>query len=46
MNTIPINFENSKPFYPHTVILNLTDKINLKRSGTYIILSYRSIYHT
>ena len=46
MNTMPINFEDGKTFYPLTVMLNLTDKINLKRNDTYVILSYQGIYHT
>ena len=27
-----MNFKNSKTFYPHRLLLNLTDKINLTRS--------------
>ena len=32
MDTIFMNSENSKTFDPHRLLLNLTDKINLKRS--------------
>ena len=32
MNTIFMNSENSKTFDPHRLLLNLADKINLKRS--------------
>ena len=45
MDTIVINSENSKTSDSHR-ILNLTDKINFKRSDKYVDLSNRSIYHT
>ena len=41
-----INSENSKTFDPHRLLINLTDKINLKRSDKYIALAYLSIYCT
>ena len=49
MNTIFMNSKNSKTFDPHKLLLNLTDKINLKRSDKYIDLSNLSnlsIYYT
>ena len=33
MNTIFMNSENSKTSDPHRLLLNLSDKINLKRSN-------------
>ena len=35
MNTIFVNSENSKTSDPHRILLNLTEKINLKRSSIY-----------
>ena len=46
MDTIFINSENSKITDPHRVLLNLTDKINVKRSDKYVALSNLSIYYT
>ena len=46
MNTTSVNFKNSKPYDPHTLLLNLTDKIVLKRKDKYIALSILSIYYT
>ena len=43
MDIIYINSENSKTFDPYTLLLNLSDEINLRRSS---ILSYISIYYT
>ena len=37
-------FMNSKN--PHRLLLNLTDKINLKRSDYYVPLSNLTIYYT
>ena len=45
MNTIFINSENSKTFDPHRLLLNLTDKIDL-RTDNFIVLSNLSIYYT
>ena len=39
MGTIFINSENSKTSDPHRLLLNLTDKINLKRSDKHVALS-------
>ena len=41
-----MNCENSKTSNPHVLLLNLTDKINLKRSEKYVALSNLSIYYT
>ena len=47
MNSIKLkNSENSKTADTHRLLLNLTDKINLKRSDKYIALSNPSIYYT
>ena len=37
MDTIFINSENSKISDPHRLFLNLSDKINLKRSEKYVL---------
>ena len=39
-----MNSENSKTCDSHRLLLNLTDKINLKRSDKYAALSNLSIY--
>ena len=39
MDTIFMNFENSKTSDPHRLLLNLSDKINLRRSNKYATLS-------
>ena len=41
-----MNSKNSKTSDPHRLLLNLTDKINLKRSDKYVALSNLSIYYT
>ena len=41
-----MNSENSKTSDPHRLLLNLSDKINLKRSHKYVALSNLSIYYT
>ena len=46
MNTVFMNSENRKTSDPHRLLLNLSDKINLKRSDKYIDLSNLSIYYT
>ena len=43
MDTIFMNSENSKTFDPHRLLLNLTDKINLKRSD---ISCFNKSYYT
>ena len=39
MVTIFINSGNSKTSNPHRLLLNFSDKINLKRSDKYVLLS-------
>ena len=46
MDTIFMNSENSKTSDPHRLLVNLSDKINLKRSDKYVALSNLSIYST
>ena len=46
MDIIFLNSENSKTSDPHRLLLNLLDKINLKRSDQYVALSNLSIYYT
>ena len=41
-----MNSKNSGTSDPHKLLLNLTDKINLKRSDKYVFLSNLSIYYT
>ena len=38
MDAIFMNSENSKTFDPHGLLLNLTDKIDIKRSDKYVAL--------
>ena len=45
MNNIFMNSENSKTSEPHRLLLNLTDKIDLRRKDKYIALSNLSIYY-
>ena len=44
MDTIFMNFKNSETSDPHRILLNLSGKINLKRSDKYVTLSNLSIY--
>ena len=46
MDTIFMNSENSKTSDPPTLLLNLSDKINLKIRDKYVALSNLSIYYT
>ena len=46
MNTIFMNYKNSKTPDPHRLLLNLADKIDLRRKDKYITLSNLSIYYT
>ena len=46
MNAIFMNFKNSKTSDPHRLLLDLTDKTNLRRKDKYIALSNLSIYYT
>ena len=45
MDTIFMNFENSRTCDLHGLLLHLLDKINLKRSNKYITSSNLSIYY-
>ena len=46
MGSIFMNSENNKTSDSHKLLLNLSDKINLKRSDKYVALSNLSIYYT
>ena len=46
MDTIFMNSKNGKACNPHRLLLNLSNKINLKRSNKYIALSNLSMYYT
>ena len=46
MDTVITNSENSETSDPHRLLLNLSDKINLKGSDKYFVLSNLSIYYT
>ena len=46
MDTIFINSKNSKTSNPYVLILNLTDKIDLRRGEKSVVLSNLSIYYT
>ena len=41
-----MNSKNSRTSDPHRLLLNLTYKINLKRSNKYVALSNLNIYYT
>ena len=46
MGAILMNSENNTITYPHRLLLNLADKINLKRSGKYVSSSNLIIWYT
>ena len=46
MNTIFMNSQNSQTSDPNRQLLNLRDKIGLRRKDKYIALSSLSIYYT
>ena len=46
MDTIFMNSENSKTSKPHVLVLNLTDKIDLRRGKKSIAFSNITIYYT
>ena len=46
MNTIFMNSQNSQTSDPNRQLLNLTDKIGLRRKDKYVALSSLSIYYT
>ena len=43
MNTVSMNSKNSKTSDLQSLLLNLSDKVNLKRSDRYVVLSNLSI---
>ena len=45
MNTVFMNSENSKTSDPHRLLLNIRDKVDLKREDKYITWSNLSIYY-
>ena len=45
MDTIFMNSENIKTSEPYRLLLNLADKINLKRSDKYVALSNLSMFY-
>ena len=45
MNTIFVNSKNNKTSDFYRLLLNLSDKINLKRSDKYVTLSNLCIYY-
>ena len=46
MDTVFMNLKNSKTSEPYVLVLNLTDKLDLRRSDRYVTLSNLSIYCT
>ena len=46
MDTIFMNLKNSGTSDPHRLLLNLTNKINLKRSDKCVALSTLCTYYT
>ena len=46
MNTIFMNSEKSKTSKPHVLILNVTDKVDLRRGAKSVALSNLSTYYT
>ena len=46
MDTIFINSRNSKTSEPRILLINLSNKVNLKRKDKYVALSNPSIYYT
>ena len=46
IDTMFMNFKNSKTSYLYRLLLNLSNKINLNRSDKKIALSNLSIYYT
>ena len=46
MDTIFMNSKNGKTSDPHGLLINLANKINLKRSDKYVALSNLDIYFT
>ena len=40
-----MNSKNSKTSKPHVLVLNLTDKLDLRRTDKYVALSNLSVYY-
>ena len=45
MDTIFMNSENSKTAYHHRLLLNILDKIDLRRGNKYVALSILRIHY-
>ena len=45
MDTIFMNSKNSETYDSHRLLLNLSDKVNLKRSDKHVALSHLCIYY-
>ena len=45
MDSTYVNSKNSKTSNPHVLILNLTDKIDLRRGEKNVVLSNLNIYY-
>ena len=41
-----MNSKNSKTYDPYKLLINLADKMNIKRSDKYVALSNLSMYYT
>ena len=41
-----MNSKNSKTYDPQKLLINLADKMNIKRSDKYVALSNLSMYYT
>ena len=41
-----MNSKNSKTYDPYKLLINLADKMNIKRSDKYVALSNFSMYYT
>ena len=41
-----MNSKNSKTYDPYKLLINLADKMNVKRSDKYVALSNLSMYYT
>ena len=46
MDFIFMNSKNSRTSDPYGLLLNLTDKMNLKKSDKYVVLTKLSMYYT
>ena len=46
MNNVFMSSKNSETSDPHRILLNLSDKVNLKRNEKCVALANLSIYYT